>query len=72
LNVIRRRLKNRQSVENEIGMGLDLVRMPVSALRPGPRIALFCIEGAIADRARRANAKPLSISQPRPLADPAL
>jgi hypothetical protein len=47
------------SVENEIGIGLDLVRMPVSTLRPGPRIALLCVKGAIANSARRADAEPL-------------
>ena len=44
------------SVEDEIRMGLDLVRMPVSALRPGACIALLCVKSAIPNRARRTDA----------------
>jgi len=47
------------SVEDEIRMGLDLVRMPISALWPGPGIALLCVKSAIPNRARRTDAKPL-------------
>jgi hypothetical protein len=47
------------SVENEIGVSLDLVRKPAAALRPGARIALFGIKGVIANRTRRTDAKSL-------------
>ena len=45
-------------VENKICVSLNLVRVPVAALWPWARIALSCVESAIANRARRADAKP--------------
>ena len=46
-------------VENELGVSLDLVRVPVAALRPGTSVPLLGVESAIPNSARRTDAKPL-------------
>jgi hypothetical protein len=55
--------------KDQLGMRLDPLRMAVAALALGPDIALAPFHGPPPDRARRADAKPLSR---RPTRQPAL
>jgi hypothetical protein len=45
--------------KDQLGMRLDPLRMAVTALAPGPDVALASLLSPPPDRARRANAKPL-------------